>query len=48
MLAQSAYQTDADERRAVCFPGRPLTAEAEHGSTYGNVCFLSTRPAKTH
>lgn len=47
MLARSAYQTDADELAAACFPGKPLMAEAVHGSVYRIVCFLSSRPPKT-
>lgn len=47
MLARSAYQTDADELAAARFPGKPLMAEAVHGSTYRIVCFLSSRPPKT-
>lgn len=47
MLARSAYQTDADELAAACFPGKPLMAEAVHGSAYRIVCFLSSRPPKT-
>lgn len=47
MLARPAYQTDADELAAACFPGKPLMAEAVHGSAYGIACFLSSRPPKT-
>lgn len=47
MLARSAYQTDADERGAVCFLGKALMAEAVHSSEYRNVCLLPSRPPKT-